>query len=289
MARRHEEAVALHSTEAYVGAAFRQVDVPDRLAAWRENPHAVQLLGAAPSAPEVPGFVDAEAVGRAFAGIDQNARVREPVARAHFVGVKAARLGAALDDVEEPLVGREGEAVGTVYAGGGNGDRAVRAIDAIDVVRELDRRTLALVIGKDAEGRVREPDGAVGFHHHVVWRVEGFSVEAIAEHGDPPVVLGARDAPRAMLAGDEAALAIARVAVGEVGRRAKGRDLARLLVPAQDALVGNVAPEKNAQVAEPHGAFGPAASLGEALHVGATDAKPVEPRVERSDRGVGIT
>jgi hypothetical protein len=53
-----------------------------------------------------------------------------------------------------------------------------------------------------------------------------------------------------MLAGDEAALAVAGVAVGEVRRLAEDRDRAAFLVIAQDAVVGDVAPQEIAPVAE---------------------------------------
>ena len=53
-----------------------------------------------------------------------------------------------------------------------------------------------------------------------------------------------------MLAGDEAALAVAGVAVGVIGGLAEDADPAGLLVPAHDAVVGNVAPQKTARIAE---------------------------------------
>src|SRR5712691_3042650 len=64
VARRHEQAVAVAPAETQVGAALRQPDVPDRLACGIENPHAVELAGHAPAAPEVAVDVDTEAVRR---------------------------------------------------------------------------------------------------------------------------------------------------------------------------------------------------------------------------------
>ena len=54
----------------------------------------------------------------------------------------------------------------------------------------------------------------------------------------------AGDAARAVLAGDEAALAVARVAVGVVGGFAEDAHAAAFLVPAHDAVVRDVAPQQ---------------------------------------------
>ena len=62
---------------------------------------------------------------------------------------------------------------------------------------------------------------AVALAHDVVGRVQLLAVVAVGQHGDVAVVLGARDAPRQVLAGDQPALPIARVAVGEVRRAAE--------------------------------------------------------------------
>src|SRR6185312_15082453 len=97
-------------------------------------------------------------------------------------------------------------------------------------------------------------------HHHVVGRVQPLAVEAIHERGDRPVVFNAIDAPPAVLAADEAALAIAGVAIGEVGGLAIDADGARLLLPLQDAVVGDVAPQQVAAVAEVDRPFRPAAA-----------------------------
>src|SRR5205085_954126 len=88
-----------------------------------------------------------------------------------------------------------------------------------------------------------DQDAAVG---------EPLAAEAIHQHGDRAVVFGARDAPPAVLAGDEPALAIAGVAVGKIRGLAVNAHLARLLLPLEDAIVGDVAPEQIAAVAEPH-------------------------------------
>ena len=87
-------------------------------------------------------------------------------------------------------------------------------------------------------------------------------------HGDGAVVFGARDAPGVVFAGEEPALAIASVAVGVVRRLAENADRARLLVPAHDAVVGDVAPQQAAPVAEPDRAFAPAHAGGDPLDAG---------------------
>src|SRR5215212_4451698 len=113
LARRHEQAVAATAAEADVGAALRQLDAADEGAVAVVDHHAVELVGAhAPAAPEVPVDVDAEAVRGARAGVDEHALVLElpPV---HVEGEdQPVRRRARLDEVEDRLVGREGEAIG---------------------------------------------------------------------------------------------------------------------------------------------------------------------------------
>jgi hypothetical protein len=56
----------------------------------------------------------------------------------------------------------------------------------------------------DAEQRVGEPDAVVGLDDDVVRRVQALALEAVGQHGDLAVLLGARDAPGdRVLAGDE--------------------------------------------------------------------------------------
>ncbi len=102
-------------------------------------------------------------------------------------------------------------------------------------------------------------------------------------------MLGSDDATAAMLAGDQTALAVAGVAVGETGRLAEHADRAGFLLPLDDALVGNVAAQQIAPVAEPHRAFGPAQPRGQPFH--RREFPPVffEARIERVNGGIGIT
>ena len=58
-----------------------------------------------------------------------------------------------------------------------------------------------------------------------------------------------------MLASDEAALSVASVAVGVIGGLTEDIDPAGLLIPAHDAVIGNVAPQKTARIAEIDRAF----------------------------------
>ena len=72
----------------------------------------------------------------------------------------------------------------------------------------------AFVVGLDAVGRVGEPDRAIGLHDHVVRAVEPFSLIALGQDRDRPVVLDPGDASGAVLAADHPALAVEGAAVG---------------------------------------------------------------------------
>ena len=146
----------------------------------------------------------------------------------------------------------------------------------------------AFVIAANAGGRIREPHRVVGLDHHVVGRVERLAVELVDQHRDAAVVFGAGDPPPAVLAGDQAALAIAGIAVGVVGGLAIDAGPSGLLVPAHDAVVGNVAPQQAARVAHPHRPLAPAHAGREPLHAGIVDLVFGEARIENLDGRVRI-
>ena len=119
-------------------------------------------------------------------------------------------------------------------------------------------------------------------------RVEPLALELVEDDGDGAVVLRARDAPRVMLAGDEPALAVAGVAVGIVGGPAEVAEGAGNLVPFHDPVVGDVAAQQVAAVAEPDRPLGPAQPGGKALHRRQGHPIPGEAGIEDPDRGIGI-
>src|SRR3954451_2567720 len=174
---------------------------------------------------------------------------------------------AGVGDVEQPLVRREGEAVRAHEIVGDDADRPRPGIDAIDMAgADLALGLVALIIRVDAVGRIGEPDPAVGSYDDVVRAVEALALEAVRDHADRAVVLGAGDAPVAVLARDETAFAVDRVAVRIARRRPEHAGRAGRLVEAQHAVVRDVAPDERTLRREVGGAFGPAAALVELLY-----------------------
>src|SRR6266496_6062340 len=86
---------------------------------------------------------------------------------------------------------------------------------------------------------------------------------------------------RVVLAGDEPALAVAGIPVRMIGRLAKNADSAGLLLPFHDAVVGDVAPQQVAAVAEPHRPLGPAHAYREPFDARQQEAVLGEARIER--------
>src|SRR5215207_168571 len=128
---------------------------------------------------------------------------------------------------------------------------------------DLAFRLVAFVVGIDAVGRVGEPDRAVRLHDDVVWAVEALALEAVGVDGDAPVMLRARDAPVAVLAGDEPALPVDDVAVGITCGITEHAGLPGGLVPSQHAVVRDIAPDEIAMRREVSRSLGPAAALVE--------------------------
>ena len=134
---------------------------------------------------------------------------------------------------------------------------------------------VSLVVAVDPVRGIGEPDRAVGLDDYVVGAVEALPLVAIGDDGDRPVVLGARDAPRAVLAAHEPTLAVDGVAVGVARRGAEDADVPGRLVPAQHAVVRDVAPHEVAAGGEVGRALVPATAIGEPLEPrAALDAEP---------------
>ena len=122
------------------------------------------------------------------------------------------------------------------------------------------------IIGANAErGWARES------HVPAVQHLDGLELAAVANKGQE-----AADAAAAMFTGDQTALAVARIAIAVPGRLAEDADGAGFFLPFQEAIIGDVAPEQVAAVAEVHWTFGPAAAIRESFDRGERKAQGVE-------------
>src|SRR5262252_1707645 len=290
VARRHEQAVALDAAKADVGAALRKRNRADPLAFRVEHHDPVEPFAGAPAAPQIAVCIATKAVRRlgGLAGHEHLAIGELGTVVDDIVDPDQARHIAEVDDIHFPLVRREAQPVRPDVADHHGGAAGLR-IEPVDVGRQLLLRHVALVVAGDAWRRIREPDRAVGFDYDVVRGIERLPVELVYQHRDGAVIFGTRHAPGVVLAGDEAALAVARVAVGVVRRLAVHGGAARLLIPPQDAIVRNVAPQQAARVAEPHRPFAPAGAGVEALDAGVENAIFQKARIDDLDGRVRIT
>ena len=127
------------------------------------------------------------------------------------------------------------------------------------------RGGVAEIIAARARAVVAEPDGAIRFHHDVVWTGEFFAFETLRQHGDRAVIFRAGEVLRIVLAAHQPALAIARVAIRIVRRFAKDADPAGGFIPSQDSVVGYVAEQQIPPIAEPNRPFGETKPGGDAL------------------------
>src|SRR5262249_26335599 len=155
------------------------------------------------------------------------------------------------------LVRAEAKAGGPWDIARDGGHLAGPAVDAIHVGRQLGSRHVPFVVTQDPERRIAEPDPSLRLPGHVVGPVQPLPLVAIGHHRDRPVVLGARRAPRVVLARDEAAVAVVRVAVGVVRRLAEDTHRPGLFLPLHDPVVWNIAPEQKAPVPEPYRPLSP--------------------------------
>ena len=124
--------------------------------------------------PDVALGVHAQAVREARRDLHQDPAAGQLTALHDVEGTDVVRpVGivrtAAVSDVEDGLIGREGQAVGFDEILSHDIDRASLGIGAEDVLPAvLALGLVALVVAVDAVRRVREPDAAVRLHDHVV-------------------------------------------------------------------------------------------------------------------------
>src|SRR5262249_12798440 len=159
--------------------------------------HAVELGAAdAPADPEIAIDVAAHTVGIAALPVNEHAAVGQLRSILDHIEHADQTIGVAarLRDVDRALVGREADAVRAIEVGRHHGALSGRAVDAIDVGGQFRLGLVADVVAADAVGRIGEPDRAIGFHRHIVGRVEPLAVVAIADHRNAAVVPGAGDA-----------------------------------------------------------------------------------------------
>ncbi|HEY9412122.1 MAG TPA: hypothetical protein VIP77_21265 [Jiangellaceae bacterium] len=119
----------------------------------------------------------------------------------------------------------------------------------------------------------------VGVLDDVVGAVQALAVVALGQHGGAAVMLDPGHPALALLAADEPAQPIDGVPVGVSGGLAPHADRTRGLVPAQDAVVRDVAEQEVAAGREVGGPLGPAAAGEQALHPLVAVARP-EPLVD---------
>ena len=291
MARGHEQAAARASAEADVGASFRQRNAPDRGRIGGKHHDAVEGgIAHTPAAPQIAVGIAAYAVRGSAPGVEEKAAIGDSAAAVDHVIDADFAIGdaARLHDIEQPPVRREGEAVGPEHIVGHDRRCPGRRIEPVDVLAEFRLGLVAFVIAEDAEDRIGEPDRIICRDHDVVRRIQALALEAVHQDRDGAVIFRARDPAPAVLAGHEPSLAVARVAIGEIRRLPVDADGAGLFLPLHDPVVGNVAPQEIAAVAEPHRALGPATSRRQTLDGGEFQPIGLETRVERDDGGVGI-
>ena len=110
----------------------------------------------------------------------------------------------------------------------------------------------------------------------------------VGQHGDAAVIFRAGDAAADMLAGHQTALPVTRIAIGHVGGLAEHADLSGRLVPSQDPVIGNIAPQQIAAIGKIDRTFAPAGAVIELFDRGTEHPIAEKAGIENMDGGVRI-
>src|SRR5262249_478149 len=146
----------------------------------------------------------------------------------------------------------------------------------------------SLVERAKAERRIGKPDPSVRGDDDVVRRVEPLALKTVDDDGDRPVVLGARHATPAVFTRDEPALAIARLALAVAGRVTDHRNGALRLIPFQNSIVRDVAPQETAGVPEPYRPLAPARARSQFLDASVEQSTFGELLIEDMNGRIGV-
>jgi hypothetical protein len=183
----HVERLVLRAAKAKVRRALKN-DPADQMAIWREDMHAI-----ARARPDAPIRVTLDAVGNAVVDVGKDRTTRKRVADGHGINLDAMLAGVGVGHVKFGFIRRETKPVGADDAVRDDGPACgiriggMELIDAIvGRVSGVWPRRAAIVAG------VGEPDGAVGFHGHIIRRVKLQSIpvgherrhDAVCEHGN---------------------------------------------------------------------------------------------------------
>ena len=161
-------------------------------------------------------------------------------------------------------------------------------IEAVDSGRQFEFGFETLVVEQNAVAGIGEPDAPIGMDDDIVGRIQTLALEPVQQHSDGSVVLGAGDTAAEMLAGDQATLAVSRVAIAVIRGLTEYAGLARGFVPLHDAVVGDVAEEQETAVAEVDRTLGPARTRPKSLDYRVGDLEGCEAIVQDFDGGVGV-
>jgi hypothetical protein len=195
----------------------------------------------------------------------------------------------AVGDVQPRLVRGKAQPVGPDQIVSYHRNFTGYSIQPVDPRGKFGLGSLSLVRHQNSIARIGKPDSSVGMNYHIIWSVEGFAVEAVQQHGEAPVVLGAGNPSCQMLAGNQTPLAVSGVAVAVVGGLTEHCDLVGYLAVSQHPVVGYIAEDQGPEVAEPHWALGPARSGIQSLNGGIADSVGSEAWVQDLHRRVRVS
>ncbi|KPW88171.1 hypothetical protein ALO79_200278 [Pseudomonas syringae pv. castaneae] len=202
------------------------------------------------------------------------------------VGHDSPGASPGLNQIESSFIRGKGKAVRPFEIFSDTAQGAV-GIEAIEVGRQFGCALAPHVVTDQAERRVGEPDAVVGLHHDVIGRVQRLARKAFSQHRGAAVVLGAGDAPPAMLTDQQTTLTVAGHAIGLVRGLAKHAQAPCGLVPAHDAIVGQVGEQQESTIGEPCRAFCPAQAATETLDLGMGQTVVGKTRVQLTYPGIG--
>src|SRR4029453_10933643 len=175
--RADEQDVVVLSAKGEVRGLLRHADLPDQLAGRTNDMHAVQGADV-----DIARTVEPHPIGKSRSDRREDPLVGDPlplvdhvegidrVSIVHVVGPWPLNRG-AVDDVEDLLIGREGDPVGHLQVSDDRLERIQLRIKSINVVGEM------AVLGElqAAVARIGEPQSTIRFDDEVIGWVEGFS------------------------------------------------------------------------------------------------------------------
>ena len=274
-----------------VAARSPETDIRYKLWDWntpyKSSVRRVDQDRVAARCPDIAVTIDAKSVEKPHRAIREKLRFPQRCAiwiegvsvngSRRICEVRCARIG----DIEKLFIWRKSEAVWPHSVRSNQRYAARLEVKSIDVRRpDFAYGSAAFVFTVNPVGGIREPNGAVRFHNHVVGRIEALSLEVRRDRPPSPVKIKSRDPSPTVLARENTPFSVDRMPVVIANWRLKYAYVSVVLAVSEDAVIRDVRPKQMSGGRHVNRPLGPSAPCPKLFEFRVADDERIKALVE---------